>query len=206
MIDTATNPPDAVRVVEAIDGAAALLHPLRLRILTELAEPDSASGLARRLGIPRQQLNYHVRQLEDEGLVELVAERQRRGCTERIVRAVAKSYVIGPAPLGDLAADRVAMGDRASSGYLVATAARTIREVAALRERAAVEGKRLATLTLDGDVRFATPAAQAAFAQELSDSIARLIAKYHDADAPGGRTFRLTAGAWPAPNGDTEER
>lgn len=196
---------DAVHVVDALDGATALLHPLRLRILSELGEPDSATGLARRLGLPRQQLNYHVRQLEEEGLLECVEERQRRGCTERLMRAVARSYVIGPAPLGELAADRARIDDRASSGYLVAVAARAIREVAGLRERAKAEAKRLATLTLDADVRFASPGTQAAFAAELTDAIAALIEKYHDAEAPGGRTWRFAAGAWPAPPEPEEE-
>ena len=35
-----------------------------------LDQPDSAAGLARRLGVPRQKLNYHLRLLEDDGLVD----------------------------------------------------------------------------------------------------------------------------------------
>jgi DNA-binding transcriptional ArsR family regulator len=192
----------AVHVIEDTDRAAAVLHPLRLRILAELAEPDSATGLARRLGLPRQQLNYHLRQLEADGLVEIVEERQRRGCTERIVRAVARSYLISPAALGRLAADPARLPDRISSAYLVAVAARVIREVAALRAVAERAGKRLPTLTLQTDVRFASAEAQQAFAQELSQELARLAAKYHDDHAPAGRRFRVIAGAYPAPRED----
>jgi len=57
----------AVHVIEYGDRAASAVHPLRLKILAGLGEPDSAAGLARRLGIPRQKLNYHVRQLEAQG-------------------------------------------------------------------------------------------------------------------------------------------
>ena len=52
-------------------------------------EPASATEVAARLGESRQRVNYHVRALERGGLVELVEERARRGCTERVVRATA---------------------------------------------------------------------------------------------------------------------
>ncbi len=188
-----------VHVIQDAGRAATVLHPLRLRILAELAEPDSATGLARRLGLPRQQLNYHLRQLEAEGFVTATGERQKRGCTERLVRAVARSYLISPATLGALATDPAAVRDRVSSAYLLAVAAQVIREVAALRDRADRAGKRLPTLTLQTDVRFATQAAQHAFAEELSRAVAQLAAKYHAAAAPGGRRFRVVAGAYPAP-------
>ena len=52
----------AVHVIDGGGAATAALHPLRLEILRELAEPESAAGLARRIGMPRQQVNYHIRQ------------------------------------------------------------------------------------------------------------------------------------------------
>ena len=45
-------------------AAAAALDPIRGRLLAELAEPASAAGLAARLGLPRQKINYHLRALE----------------------------------------------------------------------------------------------------------------------------------------------
>ena len=188
-----------VHVIGETARAAAVLHPLRLRILGELGEAESAADLSRRLGIPRQLVNYHLRQLESDGLVETVGERRKRNCTERLVRAVARSYVISPSALGPLAAHPDRVDDRASSAYLVAVAARVISEVADQREAAERAGKRLATMTVETEVRFATPAAQAEFAEELTRSIAALVAKYHDEAAPGGRRFRLMAGAYPAP-------
>ncbi|NIP81922.1 MAG: helix-turn-helix domain-containing protein, partial [Gemmatimonadetes bacterium] len=57
------------------------------RLLDALLErPDSAVGLARRLGDTRQRLNYHLRVLEGAGLVELEEERPRRGVRERVMR------------------------------------------------------------------------------------------------------------------------
>jgi DNA-binding transcriptional ArsR family regulator len=176
-----------------------MLHPLRLRILEELEESDSATGLSKRMGIPRQKLNYHLRQLESEGLVELVEERKKRNFTERMVRAVARSYVISPATLGSLASDPEDVQDHASSAYLIAVAARLIRELGEIRPAAEATGKKVPTLTLQSDIRFATPEAQHAFAQELTEHVAQLITKYHDGDAPRGRSFRFVAGAYPAP-------
>src|SRR3990172_4549876 len=50
-------------VVRELDRASVLLNPLRRRILRELRAADSASGLSRKLGMARQKLNYHLREL-----------------------------------------------------------------------------------------------------------------------------------------------
>jgi hypothetical protein len=149
--------------------------------------------------VPRQLVNYHLRQLESDGLVETVGERRKRNCTERLVRAVARSYMISPSAFGSLAVHPDHVEDRASSAYLVAAAARTISEVADQRVAAQRAGKRVATMTIEADVRFATPAAQRAFADELTEAVAAVVAKYHDGSAPNGRQFRLLVGSYPAP-------
>lgn len=193
-------------VIENTGQAAVLLNPLRLKLLGELREPDSASGLARRLRLPRQKLNYHLRELEKQRLVELVGERRKGNCVERMLRATARTYVISPAALGALGADPAAVQDRFSSTYLVAVAARAVREVARLRSQAEKRGKRLATLTLEGEVRFASAQERSAFAEELAAQFARLVAKYHDQKTPGGRAFRFIVGGYPAVSKKDEER
>ncbi len=188
----------ALDVIAEPARAAAMLQPLRLEILHELREPDSAAGLARKLSLPRQKLNYHLRELEKEELVEFVEERRRGNCVERLLRASARYYVIDPAALGALAADPAQMQDRFSSAYLVAVAARAIRDLAVLREGAKKAGKRLATFTLQTEVLFASAAHRQAFTQELTNTIARLAAKYHDEKAAGGRRFSFFLGAYPS--------
>jgi DNA-binding transcriptional ArsR family regulator len=193
-------PPLALQVVRHPDAAAALLDPVRQQLLHQLIEPDSAAGLARRLRLPRQRINYHLRALETAGLVELVEERRKGNCMERVVRATARAFVISPEAIGALGPTAESAGDRLSSAHLIASAGRAIRDVAALEARARQEGKRVATLTLDTEVRFASAAARAAFADELADAVARLAAKYHDERAPGGRRFRLLAAVHPTPS------
>lgn len=184
------------------------MRPMRGKLLEALAEPASAAGLARKLDVPRQKVNYHLRELEKQGLVELVEERKRGNCVERIVRATAKSYVVSAEVLATLAIDPDAAKDVFSSRYLVAAAARTIRELAVLRERADKAGKRLPSLTLQSEVRFASAADRNAFGEELANALARLVEKYHDEEAEGGRRFRLLVGLHPAlaaPRNDTDK-
>jgi hypothetical protein len=144
-----------------------------------------------------------LRALETAGLVELVEERRKGNCLERVVRASARAFVISPEALGPLGLPHDAAPDRLSSAYLIAAAGRTIRDVGALEARARREQKRLATLTLETEVRFATAESRAAFAEELAATVARLAAKYHDERAPNGRRFRLLAAVHPAAEPNT---
>jgi DNA-binding transcriptional ArsR family regulator len=190
--------PGPLAVIASAAKAAALLDPLRLRLLEGLREPESAAGLARRLGLPRQRVNYHLRELEKRKLVELVGRRRRGNCTARLLRATARAYVISPAALGAVAADPASVQDRFSAAYLLAVTARALEDVGRLDERARESGKRLATLTLETEVRFASAEARGAFADELAGQIARLVDKHHDAAAPGGRPFRFVLAGYPA--------
>jgi DNA-binding transcriptional ArsR family regulator len=179
--------------------AAVLLRPLRARILEMLAEPQSAAGVARRLSVARQKVGYHLKELEKEGLVELVEERKSGNCVERIVRATGRAYLVSAEALGSLAHGALEATDRFSAAYVVAVAARALRELAKLRRAADEAGKRLATLTLDAEIRFASAADRAAFAEELAREMARLTAKYHDGSAARGRTHRIVSFAYPKP-------
>lgn len=193
-----------VAVLDEPAAAASLLDPLRARILTALAEPGSASSVAAGLGLPRQQVNYHLRALETHGLVTFVGERPRRGLTERLFRASAAGYVLSPAVLGDLAADP-ARGDRLSARYVIALASRTVREVASLACGAARANQSLATLAIDTEITFASAAERAAFADELAAVVRSLAARYHAEGAPGGRPHRLVLAAYPTPAPDEQE-
>jgi DNA-binding Lrp family transcriptional regulator len=191
----------ALANLEMIDDpqrAGAVLHPIRGRILRELAEPGSSTTLAKKLGLPRQKVNYHLRELEREGFVKLIEARTRRNCVERIVQATARSYVINPEVLGELGRSPEEIRDRFSSAYLVAAATQVVRDVATLRRRAEAVDKRLATMTIQAEVRFESAAAQSAFAEELARDVAQLIAKYHNESAPGGRAYRFLLAAHPA--------
>jgi DNA-binding transcriptional ArsR family regulator len=113
-----------VAVIEDAAAAEVSLDPIRARMLAELAEPHTATTLAARLGLARQKVNYHVKTLEQHGLVELVEERRKGNMTERVVRASAAAYVISPAALAAVAPDPARSPDRLSARWLLALAAR----------------------------------------------------------------------------------
>src|SRR5690606_11994503 len=152
-----------VEVIESTAAAAVALDPVRARLLAELAVPASAAGLASRVGIPRQKVNYHLKSLEAHGLVELAEERRHGGITERVLQASAASYVVSPAAVTSSAADPDTSADRLSAGYLVALAGRLVREVGALARRAGASGSRLPTLTIDTQIGFRSAEDRAAF-------------------------------------------
>ena len=186
-----------VAVIEDPAAAEASLNPVRTRLLAELAKPASATTLASRIGMPRQLVNYHLRALEHHGLVELVEERRKGNMLERLMQASAASYVISPAALALVQPDPSRSPDRLSAFWMLALAARLVRDVGALIVGGNAAGKRIATFALDAEVRFATAADRAAFADELAASVAGLVAKYHDGSAERGRTHHLIVAIHP---------
>jgi DNA-binding transcriptional ArsR family regulator len=189
-----------VAVLDDPEVAAVALEPTRSRLLASLAaEPGSAAQVATRLGLPRQRVGHHLRALEEKGLLVEVGRRRHGGLTERVLAASATAYLVSPAALGPAAADPARVGDRLSAGYLVAVAARAVREVGALLHGADRAGRRLPTLTVDTEVRLASAADRAAFAEELGAAVRALAAKYHAPSAPDGRWYRLVAVSHPRP-------
>lgn len=194
------GPVHDVEVIEDTEAATVALDPVRARLLGELAVPASAAGLAARVGLPRQKVNYHLKALEAHGLVRLAEERRHGGITERVLEASAASYVVSPAAVTASAADPDASADRLSAGHLVALAGRVVREVGRLVRRAGTSGDRVPTLTVDTRIGFRSAADRAAFAEDLTAAVADLAARYHHDD---GRPYRLLVAAHPVPEEDS---
>ena len=188
-----------IQVIDDPAAATVALEPIRSRLLSELAAPASAATLATRVGLTRQKVNYHLNTLEAHGLVRLAQERKWGGLTERLLVASAASYVVNPSAMGPVAVDPKREVDRLSASYLIALGARMVREVGDLVRRAKESGKRLATLSIDTEVSFRSAADRAAFSAELTESIAKLVSKYHDDTTPGSRAHRLILVAHPLP-------
>ncbi len=186
--------------------AAAVLDPRRGALLNELKEPRSAAELAERLEIPRQKVNYHLRTLESLGLVQVAETRKWGGLTERRMVASAHAYAVSPEALGSLAAETEHSVDRLSASYLIALGGRLVREVGDLVRRSASAAKRLATLSIDTEIRFRSPAERAEFTRELTGAVADLVSRYHDGSAPNGRSFRLVIASHPLPSSSAKEK
>ena len=167
------------------------LSPIRRQLLARLREPASATQLAAALDLPRQRVNYHLRALEDAGLLELVEERPRRGCVERILRTRPGALVVDPTVI-DTEVTRI--HDQYAAEHLVAVATGAVRDVARMQAAAADQGKRLLTFTVETSVRFEKPADVHTFTDELAEAIRAVVERY---DTEGGRPYRLIAAGHP---------
>ena len=155
----------AVALLEQPDAVRLALSPMRRTLLERLRTPTSATQLASELALGRQRVNYHLRALEQAGLIELVENRQRRGCVERILVARARAFVVdpavmmGPSPVATASATSPdAAQDRFSVEHLIGTAAAIVRDVGRMQARAHQQRTRLLTFAIDTEITFATPA------------------------------------------------
>ena len=174
---------------------SAVSSQFRQDLLAALVEPDSAVNLSRRFDMSRQRIGYHMRELEKAGCIELVGERQQRGLKERLYQVRPMAYVFGPERKGDARA----VEDRYSWASLLNMIANALWDLVCLRRRADARGKRLATLAIEANLRFANPRARKAFSEDLVNAIEDVVARHHDPDAAAGRSFRLVMGAYPVP-------
>ncbi len=194
-----------LEAVETSRRASALLHPLRSRLLALAREPASSTEMARRLGLPRQRVNYHVRELEKAGLLRAAGRRRRRNLIEQRYVATARSYTLSPDLLGPLAPDWRQIGDTASADYMLALAEQVRSDVGRAAQEATAQGKRLATLSVKSQFRFETPEQRTRFAEAIRAAIVEVIARHstpnlRENGRPGrGRPYRLVLACYPVP-------
>jgi hypothetical protein len=194
----------AARDLELVDSdarAVVLMHPLRRQILRLAATPASATQIAAQLGLPRQKVNYHVRELASARFLRRAGRTRKRNAIEQRYIATARAYVLLPQVLGELEPHAQRMTDRASADYLVALAARLQRDVAMVMAGAAATEQRVATLSIEADIRFDSAEQREGFAIALRDAVTRVIADHSTpTNASGaGRPFRLALGCHPMP-------
>lgn len=187
----------AVQTIEDPEALQALSHPLRVRILDALREPDSAAGVARRLGDARQKVNYHLKELERCGLVTPAGERRKGNFVESLYRSVARTLVVLPRAAWGDPRRSAAMADQLSLENLVTLGERLARDAAVLLDRAAFDGEEIASAAVEADVCFASDADRAAFLNEYLAAIGPLLSKY---GASAGSPYRLAVAVYPAPS------
>jgi DNA-binding transcriptional ArsR family regulator len=183
--------------------ATELLHPLRLRILNLARRPSSATELGKRLGLPRQRVNYHVRALARSGLLRPAGRRRKRNMIEQHYVASASAYVLSPEVLGPMAADWRGIQDTASAAYQIALAEQVRADVARAWQGAEREKKRLPTLSVKSQFRFQSAEERESFARALQEALVEVIARHtspnlrEDGSAAPGRAYRLVLTCYP---------
>lgn len=196
----------AVAAVEDARRAAALLaHPLRPRIVALAREPASATELATQLRLPRQRVNYHVRQLAKSGFLRRAGQLRKRNLIEQRYVATARAYVLAPEVVGPLAMTGHRAEDAFSAVRLVGLAAEVQADVSRALTASAGRGQRLATLSVAADIRFESAGQRVAFTEALQRAIEDVIGRHTspavrpDGEAGPGRPFKLVIGCYPAP-------
>ena len=186
--------------------AGALLNPLRLQLLALARQPASASEMAKRLGLPRQRVNYHVRTLERAGFLRPAGRRRKRNMIEQRYVATARGFVLSPTLLGPVGADWRDIHDTGSAEYLLALAEQVRRDV----ERTAREAgeERVPTVSLKSQFRFESAAQRTEFARALREAVVGVIARHSSANrtedgrAGRGRPHRLVLACYPVPDAE----
>jgi len=175
---------------------------VRVRVLEALREPASAAAAARAVGQSRQNVNYHLKELERAGLVRKVGERRNGNFIEALYQAIAPTIVISPrAAWGD--PRRVeALREQMSLEHLVLTGERLSRDAAALLDRAAFDGEEIASAAVEAEVQFDSEDARAAFMREYLKAVGPLLRKYGQKK---GTPYRVVLATYPDPEAEGEE-
>src|SRR3989441_4073708 len=138
--------------------------------------------------------------------------KRKRRFYEQCYVASAKAYVLSPELLGRLAADAGTMPDRLSAGHLLGLAAQMQKEVNRAMDLTP-GGKKVATLSLNGEVRFTSADQRVGFTRALEKAIVDVVGKHtspfqlKDGSPAPGRAFRIVLGCYPiAAENDNEWR
>ncbi|GAA2730334.1 helix-turn-helix domain-containing protein [Actinocorallia aurantiaca] len=174
--------------LEQIEQAEILFKPQRIEVLRLLAEPRTCGEVAQRLGQSKQRVYYHVKLLEEAGLVTRVAERKVRAVHEGVYQATARSYWMSPRLVGRLGGLREAR-DAMSLGYLLDLMEEVQEDVAKL-DPAASE---LPSFGVSGEIRIA-PERRGEFLDELRHTLQDLFTRYGGAE---GDAFKLAVACYP---------
>jgi len=168
------------RVHTVRDGAElkALSHPARVEVLERLREPASAAEVARQLGQPRQRINYHLKALDDAGLVEKVGTRKQSNFVETLYRAKASAFVIAPDVAWSDPRRMEALRRDQSLEALVEIGARLQCDAVALLDVVAFDDRIIASAAVAAETHFATAADRAAFLRAYLESTRALVDRY----------------------------
>lgn len=172
------------KVLDSEAQLLAITHPTRLRVLDALRAPDSAAGVARTLGEPRQRINHHVKELAKAGLLVGAGERRAGNFVEQLYQSAAGTFVLSPRlTWGDAARTR-AIADQVSLGHLIEFGERLQRDAASLLDRAAFDAEEVPTAAVEATVHFADAAARATFLDEYLALVGDLIERHATTRGP----------------------
>jgi DNA-binding transcriptional ArsR family regulator len=188
-----------VQLLDDPEAVQALTHPVRVQILEALRAADSAAGAARAIGQSRQNVNYHLKELERAGLVRRAGERRKGAFVEQLYESRASTFVVSP---------RVAWGDdrrgstlrdQVSLEHLVMLGDRLQRDASGLLDRATFEGEQIASASVEAEVGFADDEARTAFMRDYLAALGPLLKEH---GSRRGTPYRVAVVVYPDPEED----
>lgn len=162
--------------IEDVAQAMTLLKPSRLEILKRLDEPRTCPELADYFDETPQKIYYHVKALEQAGLVAKVSERRVRGAVEGHYQASARSYWLAPQLVGQIGGPKAAQ-DQLSLRVLLDLAEEVHDDIGKLGNRS-VAGIDVPSLSLSAHIHLPDASRRAAFLAELQATFQQLARKY----------------------------
>lgn len=80
--------------INQADLVKALNHPVRVKALTILTERvASPTDISEEIGVPLSHVSYHVRVLDELGMIEIVEEEPVRGAVKHFYKSVQRPYL-----------------------------------------------------------------------------------------------------------------
>ncbi len=177
----------------------ALNHPIRRQVLAALREPDSAAGVARTIGLPRQKVNYHLKELARSSLVRETGERRKGHLIEKLYEAVAGSFVVSPRIAVDSEKRERALRDQVSLQRLVSLGEQLQQDAIGLLDRAAFDEEEIPSASVEAEICFDSEEARSQFMEEYLAALGPLLSKY---GSKTGREFRVGLAVYPNPEED----
>lgn len=193
--------PAPILTITEPERLQALCHPTRVEILEVLREPASAAAVGRRIGQTRQRVNYHLKALEEAGLVERVGTRQNGNFTETLYRSVARAFVVAPSVAWSDPRRLDVLKSQHSLQTLVSIGERLQRDAVVLLDRATFEGAEVPSAAVSAELRFADEASRAAFLREYLEATRALVEKYESKE---GDAYRVTLAVHPRTEGSMQ--
>jgi DNA-binding transcriptional ArsR family regulator len=189
-----------VLYIEAVEQAAALLHPLRMDLLQRMDKPRTCPELAEMFDSTPQKIYYHVKALQNAGLIEKVEERRVRGVVEGYYQAKARSYWLAPSLVGQIGGGRTAQ-DQTSLRFLLNLAEEIHDDIGHLGQKSEA-GSNVPSLGLSAHIYLPDGERRAAFLNDVQETFQALATKYGippdeiDADLIG-KAFRMILACYP---------
>jgi DNA-binding transcriptional ArsR family regulator len=167
-----------VLYIEDVDQAAALLKPQRIEMLKLMDHPRTCLELVRIFGETPQKIYYHIKALQNAGLVEQVGERRVRGTVEGSYQARARSYWLASDLVGQIGGAGMAQ-DQASLRHLLSLTEEMRGDIGHLAQEV---GREIPSLGLSLHVELDDESRRADFMADVQQ-MAQILARKYGATA-----------------------